>query len=151
MHTPQLEIRLTPLKGRGVFTREPIAGGQKIMAFQGWVLPTEALSEDLMAMQIAPDLWLCSDGSLLDDYVNHSCEPNAGFLEGDLVLYGLRDIDTGEEICWDYSTSISQPGWSMECRCGSLRCRGVIRSWGELTPAKREALRGLALAYLRGT
>jgi SET domain-containing protein len=149
MHEPELEIRPTPHKGRGVFTRERITQGQKILTFQGRVLATEALSDDLLAMEIGPELWLCSDGSLLDDCVNHFCEPNAGFLHGEPVLYALRDIESGEEIAWDYSTSISEPGWSMACQCGSTRCRGVIRPWGELAAAERESLRGLALRYLR--
>jgi hypothetical protein len=149
MHDLELEIRPTLHKGRGVFTRRRISRDEKILALQGQVLATDALSDDLLAMQIGADLWLCSDGALLDDCVNHSCEPNAGFLHGEPVLYALRDIEPGEEIAWDYSTSISEPGWSMACRCGSPRCRGVIRPWGELAPADRERLRGLALRYLR--
>jgi SET domain-containing protein len=151
MQDPELEVRPTPLKGRGVFTRARIAQGQKILTFQGRALATEALSNDLLVMQIGPELWLCSDGSLLDDCLNHSCEPNAGFLDCEPVLYALRDIEAGEEIGWDYSTSISEPGWSMDCRCESQRCRGVIRPWGELAAADREPLRGLALGYLRGS
>ncbi|HEV3445086.1 MAG TPA: hypothetical protein VG099_10610, partial [Gemmataceae bacterium] len=58
-------------------------------------------------------------------------------------------IESGEEIAWDYSTSISEPGWSMACRCGCRRCRGVIRPWGELAAADRERLRDIALHYLR--
>jgi len=149
MQDSELEVRPTPHKGRGVFTRQRLARGQKILTFQGWVLATEGLSDDLVAMQIGPELWLCSDGSLLDDCVNHSCEPNAGFLDGEPVLYALRDIEAGEEIGWDYSTSISGPGWSMDCRCQSQRCRGTVRPWGELAAGDRELLRGLALGYLR--
>ena len=94
-------------------------------------------------------LWLCSDGSLLDDLVNHSCAPNAGFLTGEPVLFALRDIAAGEEIGWDYSTSISEPGWSLACRCASPDCRGVVRPWGELSVADRERLRACTLHYLR--
>ena len=132
-----------------MFALEPIAGGRRILALGGRLLPTEALTDDLLALQVGVDLWLCSDGSLLDDLVNHSCDANAGFSDGEPVLYALRDIAAGEEICWDYSTSISSPGWSLECRCGSAQCRGVVRSWGELTAAERARLRGQALHYLR--
>jgi SET domain-containing protein len=149
MSEPRLEIRLTEHKGRGLFTVEPIQKGQSILRFQGCVLPSAALTDDLLAMQIDDDLWLCSDGSLLDDCVNHSCEPNAGFAAGDLVLHALRDIEAGEEIAWDYSSSIGEPGWTMECRCGSPRCRRVIRPWSELSQADRDRLREIALIYLR--
>lgn len=146
---PALEIRLTDHKGRGVFACESIAAGRRILEFQGRVLATADLTDDLMAMQIDTELWLCSDGSLLDDCVNHSCAPNAGFRDGQAVLYALRDIAKGEEIVWDYSTSISELGWRLECRCGLPGCRGVVRSWGELDEADRVRLRSIALRYLR--
>ena len=149
MPDPDLEIRMTEHKGRGVFARAPIATGRRILIFQGRLLPSAALTDDLLAMQVGPDLWLCSDGSLLDDCVNHSCEPNSGFLDGEPVLSALRDIAAGEEIVWDYSTSIAEPGWTMACRCGSPSCRGVIRAWPELGEADRERLRSLALRHLR--
>jgi len=149
MPDPQLEVRLTPHKGRGLFTLEQIATGTKVLTFQGRVLNTDELTDDLLAMQIGTDLWLCSDGSLADDCVNHSCDPNCGFPAGDLELHALRDIQAGEEITWDYSTSISEPGWTMECRCGSATCRGTIRPWGELATYDRDRLRPIALAYLR--
>jgi uncharacterized protein len=148
MHGPELEVRLTAHKGRGVFTREPIARGQQILEFQGRVLRTSDLTDDLLAMQIGPDLWLCSDGSLMDDCVNHSCEPNAGFRKAEPVLFALRDIAPDEEITWDYSTSISEPGWTLECHCESPHCRRIVRSWGELTVQERERLRPIALGYL---
>ena len=149
MRDPDLQVRPARRKGRGVFAPEPIVCGRRILKVGGRLLPTHALTDDLLAMQVEPDLWLCSDGSLLDDCVNHSCDPNAGFSDGGPVLYALRDIAAGEEICWDYSTSISTPGWSLECRCGSARCRGVVQPWGELTAADRERLRGQTLRYLR--
>jgi hypothetical protein len=150
MREPMLEIRQTKEKGRGVFALEDIVQGRKILVFQGHVLKTLDLTDDLLAMQIDHDLWLCSDGSLLDDCVNHSCEPNSGFLHGDPSLYALRDIAADEEICWDYSTSIADPGWKLDCRCGSPRCRGVVLPWGELEHPVQERLRPIALSYLRG-
>jgi uncharacterized protein len=151
MHGPELEVRLTAHKGRGVFTRTPIAAGQRILEFQGRVLRSGDLTDDLLAMQIGPDLWLCSDGSLLDDCLNHSCEPNAGFINGEITLGALRDIAAGEEITWDYSTSISEPGWTLDCRCESSRCRRIVRSWSELGAEDCERLRPIALKYLLQT
>ena len=90
MPDPQLEVRPAGPKGRGVFALEPIVTRPRILALGGHLLPTAALTDDLLALQVEADLWLCSDGSLLDDLVNHSCEANAGFLNGDTVLYALR-------------------------------------------------------------
>lgn len=148
MDDPKLEVRDAGAKGRGVFALERIAAGRRIVALEGKLLQTAELTDDLLALQVGPDLWLCSDGSHLDDMINHSCDANAGFRDGATVLYALRDIEVGEEICWDYSTSISEAGWSLECCCGSPRCRGVILPWGELADAERARLRGQALRYL---
>lgn len=149
MDDPRLEIRPAGSKGRGIFAIEPITRGRRICILEGRLLRTAELTDDLLALQVDSDLWLCSDGSHLDDMINHSCDANAGFVDGTPVLYALRDIAIDEEVCWDYSTSIAEAGWSLKCRCGSACCRGVVRPWGELTSGDRERLRGQVLRYLR--
>lgn len=144
-----LTVRQTPSMGRGAFAGAPIARGTCIAVCQGWLAATDALSDDWHAMQIGPDLWLCSAGDHLDDCINHSCDPNAGFVSGAPALYALRDIAAGEQIGWDYSTSIAEAGWTLECLCGAANCRGIIRSWPELAEEVRDRLRPTALAYLR--
>ena len=146
---PQLEIRRTRAKGRGVFATQAIARGEHVAVIQGWLAKTSELNENWFAMQVGPDQWLCSDGTSLDDCINHSCDPNAGFVTGEPILVALRDIEPDEEIGWDYSTSLMEAGWSLACRCGAPNCRGVVRPWGEVTADERESLRPIALAYLR--
>ena len=145
-----LEVRMTSNMGQGVFATAPIAAGMTLVPCGGWLATTAELDDDWHAMQVGPDLWLCSSGDNLDDYINHSCEPNAAFVNGEPVLIALRDIAPGEQITWDYSTSLAEAGWTLECLCGSASCRSIVRSWWELTDAERERLRPLALAYLRG-
>jgi hypothetical protein len=144
-----LEVRMTPNMGRGVFATQPIARGTCLVVCQGWLAKSDALEDDWHAMQVGPDLWLCSGGENLDDCINHSCEPNAGFVTGEPALFALRDIEVGAQIFWDYSTSISEAGWTLDCLCGSPTCRKVIRSWHELTAEERARLNGIALFYLR--
>ena len=122
-----------------------------IVACEGWLARTDELQDHWFAMQVGPDQWLCTDGAGLDDCINHSCTPNAGFTTGEPVLHALRDIVVGEEITWDYSTSIAESGWTLDCRCGSEHCRRIVRSWRELTKEERARLQPLALAYLRST
>ena len=144
-----LEVRQTPNMGRGVFATQSIARGTLLVACQGWLAPSHALNGDWHAMQVGPDLWLCSAGDNLDDCINHSCAPNAGFLTGEPVLFALRDISVGEQILWDYSTSIAEIGWTLDCLCGSRDCRKLIRSWSELAVEDRRRLRPTALSFLR--
>ena len=144
-----LEVKQTPNMGRGVFATTEIPQGTCLVVCQGWLAPADALNDDWHAMQVGPDSWLCSAGDNLDDCINHSCDPNAGFVTGEPILFALRDIAAGEQITWDYSTSISEPGWTLDCLCGAPGCRTVIRSWHELTDVERLRLTRIALAYLR--
>jgi SET domain-containing protein len=144
-----LEIRETQRTGRGVFATKIIPAGSWILEFEGQQCKSKDLPPDSLAMQIGDDLWLWSDGTLLDDCVNHSCDPNSGFAHNDPVLYALRDILPGEEVTWDYSTSIAEKGWGLDCLCGSKRCRGVILPFGDLSLDQQARLRPIALSYLR--
>jgi len=142
------EIRTTPGKGRGLFTLVPIARGKRVIALEGKLLTTTELTDDLLAIQVDHGLWLCSPGDSTDDFINHSCDPNTGFTTGETILFALRDIAAGEELSWDYSTSLSEAGWSLDCQCGSTKCRELVKPWGELSDAERQRLRGIALKYL---
>jgi SET domain-containing protein len=149
MSHPKLEIKGAGAKGRGVFARASIRRGEHIIAFGGQVLHTHDLTDDLFALQIDHDRWLCSRGEHLDDYINHSCAPNAGFVSGEPALLALCDIASGEEIAFDYATSIAEPGWTLECACGAPECRGLVLPWGEMPLEYRERMRPFALRYLR--
>lgn len=139
--------------GQGVYATAPIPAGAAILTMGGQRLSRAQTRDDLRCMQIGPDLYLGesdpADPNAIGDYLNHSCNPNVGFAQGTLTLYALRAIAPGEEICWDYSTSMNEPGWRITCRCGSNDCRGEIRSFCDLTGAQRDRLRPIALAYLR--
>jgi len=61
------------------------------------------------------------------DFVNHSCEPNAGFKNSSISLVAMRDILAGEEITFDYAMSeciVGLKGNEFDCDCGTSACRG---------------------------
>jgi hypothetical protein len=144
-----LQVRETRHRGRAVFAARFIPQGTLISRIEGQVLRTPDLGPDCAAMQIANDLWICSDGTRLDDCINHSCDPNTGFVTHDPVLYALRDILPGQELSWDYSTSISEEGWRLDCWCKLPGCRGIILPFSELNAKQRAQLDPIALEYLR--
>ena len=143
-----LERRATPPYGEGIFTRHALKQGVRVITFTGPLLRPEQAPNDLHCLQIAPELYMGPSGNF-DDYLNHSCEPNLGFVEGSLTLSTLRDIAAGEQLNWDYSTAMNEPGWSFPCHCGAGSCRGVVRSFLELSLAEKKKLQTLTLAYLR--
>jgi hypothetical protein len=119
--------------GRGVFAGETIPAGSEILDFTGPLLRYEQTSPDTLAVQIGPDLYLGASGGM-DDLVNHSCDPNSGLrIDGTNVqLIALRDIAVGEELCFDYSTTMDEDDFEMPCHCGRPQCRGLIRDFSHL-------------------
>lgn len=69
---------------------------------------------------------------------NHSCDPNLGVTPGS-VLVARRRIESGEELTYDYSTTVlASPftwTWAMPCGCATPACRGTIRR-AERLPAE---------------
>jgi uncharacterized protein len=113
--------------GRSVFTEDPIPAATRIIRFSGPLLRYAETTPETFALQIGPDLYIGASGGP-DDYINHSCEPNAGFkIEGTIAdLYSIRDIAAGEEILFDYSTTLDEDDFTMSCRCGTPSCRKII-------------------------
>lgn len=73
------------------------------------------------------------------NFVNHSCDPNAGIRIEDLsdgtknsLLLAIKEIKKGEEITIDYSTTQFEE-WTFEgCRCGQPNCRGKMTEFARL-------------------
>lgn len=122
--------------GRGTFAAEPIRSGQRILRFTGPFLRYKDTSDQTLALQIGRDLYIGASGGP-DDFVNHSCDPNAGIrIDGTTAeLFAIRDIAVGEEIFFDYSTIIDEDDFTMSCLCGTPGCRRTI-SDGKYLPEK---------------
>lgn len=143
--------------GKAVFAVDGFAEGDTIVRFGGPRIAATRLPRRLAGradryLQIARNAYLGPSGAI-DDLINHSCAPNAGvrFHGEDVFLIALRPIAAGEEIAWDYSTTLSDPNWSMLCACGSAHCRGVVRAFATLPDAQRHwyLARNLVAPYLR--
>jgi SET domain-containing protein len=141
-------IKSSEQHGKGVFAGEPIRGGEVILTFRGPLRTRSVLQQDEYHLQIGEDLYLGASGDA-DDYINHSCSPNAGFRDG-FTLVAQRDISPDEEITWDYSTAIDEgdfPGF--DCCCGAPVCRGKVHSFRHLERLVQEQLKPWLLPYLR--
>lgn len=81
---------------------------------------------------------------------NHSCVPNCGINE-QLQLITLRDMPAGEELTWDYSTSMLERGWTLNCSCGQTNCRQVITDFDLLPKSlqKHYLDNGIVLPFIK--
>lgn len=141
------EVGMHPVEGVGkaLYAKQFIAKGSYILTFCGpLVNDEEATKRDMEnfgrimgnEMQIGEDfyIYLQEPGRL----INHSCEPNAG-IKNDTILTAVKDIQKGEEICFDYSSTMDEGEiWAMECLCGESNCRGFAADFRTL-PAETRA------------
>ncbi|HMY11128.1 MAG TPA: SET domain-containing protein [Turneriella sp.] len=132
-----LEVRPTRF-GKGVFARREFAAGTRILQFRGRVYTrAEYLSKvnpvKCHYMQIGDNAFL-GPTTTPDNFVNHCCEPNAGIVieNGKAWLVAIQIIRPEDEITFDYSTSMAEDHWEMDCACGAASCRGRVRDFKHL-------------------
>lgn len=120
-------------KGKGVFASETIYKDEYILTFSGPIRERKDMTDYEMWIQIGKDTWMGPSGGP-DDFVNHSCEPNAGLVKinHEFHLIAIKTIKKDEEITFDYSTSMFNEPTAMKCTCGAASCRGVVRNFLDL-------------------
>jgi len=129
----KLEVRAVPDKGGlGAFACETVLADEIVAVWGGYIVDAEQLETlphevQQHSVQIDEGLYLATiGGAETADFINHSCDPNLG-LRGQITLVALRDIEVGEEVCFDYAMTDCTPYDEFECRCGSTACRGTVR------------------------
>lgn len=119
--------------GLGVFANRDIGKGEVILVIEGPPISFEETKRrgprECMAIQV--DLNSYIDTQPPGVFVNHSCAPNAG-IKHNRYLVALRRIRKGEEIRYDYSTTMEEHSFTMTCRCGAPTCRGVVSDFSTL-------------------
>lgn len=129
---PCVEVRQCSL-GRGVFAVAPVPKGKLLLKIEGERLNFEEqyqTEHEANAVQIGEDLYINPEAPGL--YLNHSCDPNC-YIDSELWLVAARHIKAGEQLLFDYSTSMLERDWQMkDCQCGSALCRGTISDFDEL-------------------
>ena len=124
--------------GRGLYARQVIEPGWMILEFVGPHVDFNGAMEkgetQCNVLQVDENLYIdiVEPGVL----VNHSCQPNAGIVDS-RRLVALQRIEPGSQITFDYSCTMGDSQWTMDCRCGTALCRGVVRDFEEL-PAHRQ-------------
>jgi uncharacterized protein len=131
--SPKLEVRDEPEKGGfGVYAIAAVTAGEVVSVWGGYIVDAQQLAtlshdEQQHSVQIEEGLYLATiGGSESADFINHSCDPNLG-LRGQIALVALRDIEAGEEVCFDYAMTDCTPYDEFECHCGMVGCRGTVR------------------------
>ena len=140
----RLALRRSEIHGRGVFAREIIPAGTRLIEYKGERI-TAAEGDARYAFDPSEPyhtfLFEIEDDLVVDAgrkgnmarWINHSCEPNCDAVIEDARIYieSLRDIYPGEEITYDYNFVLEEPHTPaakrrFPCVCGTPSCRGTM-------------------------
>ena len=145
-----IEVRNSPVHGRGVFAVQPIRKGTRIIEYLGDRVSHQAADkryEDHDESDNHTFLFIVDKHTVIDAgvggndarFINHQCEGNCeSVIENRRVfIEATRDIAPGEELGYDYEIGREKddpPNVDeiYACRCGSPQCRGTM-----LWPAKK--------------
>ncbi|MFO8015589.1 MAG: SET domain-containing methyltransferase [Candidatus Woesearchaeota archaeon] len=136
-------------KGKSVFAKKEIEEGEKILEFERNFVKRQTRTS--MQVDEGPHQE-STDPDAAENFLNHSCEPNA-YIDfddyGGLSLRALRQINKGEEITFNFLTTEWELAEPFDCRCGSPRCYGRIKGFRYLSREQKEKLRPLLSPYLK--
>ena len=158
---PSSRVRVAPSRiGSGLFAVKPFAAMEPIIRIAGRVVHYEVLWKRGgtfldNCIRFGPETYL-DPGDSVGRYINHSCEPNTAIHKwrNRLFLIAARRIARGEELAFDYSTTIGDDDiWTMRCDCGQSGCRKRIKRFGSLAPDLQRRYRenGLVPSYILAT
>ncbi len=152
--SPKVESRPHPTKGVcGIFCREPIARDEIVVLWGGRILTADEVDRDMpnftqQVLQIEDSLFLFNPSMEPSDCFNHSCDPNAG-MSGQIGLIAMRDIQVGEEVCFDYAMCDGSDYDEFDCSCGAANCHGRITGEDWKRPELWEKYDGYFSPYLQ--
>jgi uncharacterized protein len=152
--SPLVEVRNSPVHGRGVFAVAPIAKGTRILEYLGDRISHDAADaryDDHDENDNHTFLFIVDKHTVIDAgvggndarFINHQCEGNCeSVIENRRVFIdAARAIAPGEELGYDYEIGREKddpPNVDeiYACRCGSPRCRGTML-WPPRRPAAK--------------
>ena len=133
------------IHGWGVFSQACIYAGDMVIEYRGEIIDNseaEKREQDYNKKGLGKYMFQIDETTICDAtktlgniarYINSSCSPNchaqiitAGGYKR-IVIYAKRDIEIGEELCFDYNFSAEDDeSKRIPCNCGSANCRGVM-------------------------
>ena len=142
--SPLIEVRNSPVHGRGVFAVAAITKGTRILEYLGDRVSHKAADdryEDHDENDNHTFLFIVDKNTVIDAgvggndarFINHQCEGNCeSVIENRRVFIdATRDIAPGQELGYDYEIGREKddpPNVDeiYACRCGSPKCRGTM-------------------------
>lgn len=85
----------------------------------------------------------------VENFLNHSCNPNGYINFDDLTFRAFRFIKKGEELTFNYLTTEWDMANKFKCDCGSKNCYGEIKGFKYLTVNQQKELKHFLSPFLK--
>lgn len=134
----ETEEVITSLRSLGSLTLSEIRAATD--AIDNGLLHPKALKILYDVIQVDEDHFLLPTPSV-GFVLNHSCDPNTALVaaQDGFVFRAIRKIAVGEEVRWNYATTMGD-WFTMQCKCGSSICRGIVAGPLSLSCIAREEM-----------
>ncbi len=137
-------------KEKGVFAAENIAKGKTILDFPGPIVPEEKSGK--WDLWIGKNKFIKAPKNSIDNFLNHSCEPNSYVkkIGSKFYLIAMKNIGGGKEVTFDYDTNdYDNKNFEFACKCKSRNCRKLIRGFKYLNKNQKKRLKKYLMPYLK--
>ena len=145
-----LEFKRCKTNGRMLVAAKPIKKNVPVLRLKGRIVDYKDASPE--AVQLGKNTFLDSKHYYVEDYINHSCNPNTKIDFKTFQFVALRDIRKGEEITYNYLTTeydMSRDGTDFRCHCGSRKCVKHVRGFKFLTDDHKIRLKRMLSPFLK--
>ena len=144
VHSELVEVRNSPIHGRGVYAAQAIRNGTRVYEYVGERI-SHAEADRRFWRKRNDDghtfLFVVNRKTVIDGthrgndarFINHRCDANCETITENnrIFIEATRDIKAGEELGYDYQLTWSEADTPEDlalynCRCGSRNCRGTM-------------------------
>jgi uncharacterized protein len=158
---PLIEVRESPLHGKGVFALARIPRGKRVIEYLGERVSHREANRRYDRKHAHDNhtfLFIVDSRTVIDAgvdgnearFINHACEPNCESVieERRVFIEAVRTIKAGEELTYDYQIQRDDDDPPdvdeiFACHCGFAGCRGTML-WSESAapPVTRQSRAG---------
>jgi len=110
-----LEIKNSPIHGRGVFATVRIPGGTVVERLEGKPQRYSKISPALLlrrGMEVSKDVYIVPPEGSVGWFLNHSGSPNCTYDISTREIRATKNILPGKELTIDYHETTTWPGYA---------------------------------------
>ena len=111
----RLEIKESPIHGRGVFATAKIPKGAVVERVGGKPQPYSKIPRVLLrrrGLEVSKDVYIVPPEGSVGWFLNHSDRPNCTYAISTREVRAMKNIRRGEELTIDYHETTTWPGYA---------------------------------------